>query len=250
MSKKVAILFSGGLDSTALAYQNCLEGNDVLLVYTKILNNPNKTKRELESCHKIKEILFDKFPNMQLTLAINEVKIGRNNENLNFAQIPVHFLSMVETCCNHWVDEIQIGYVMGDDAISYLDDLRKLYKDHRFLFEQEPPKLTFPLTKTKKIYINGKYRNDNVFKELLKHVTFCESELTDVTRCNRCHSCKRYDYEFDGVGIPQEFYHYYNAQELMEEHSSFVSAIETDIHIGDGCVDDCAEMIYDPRETE
>ena len=235
--KNNAILFSGGLDSTTLAYQNLKEGNNVLLLYTKILNNPNKTKRELKACEKIKDILRSVFPDKQISLEINEVKIGKHNDNLLFPQIPIHFFSMIESCCENHIDEIQIGYVMGDDAISYINDLQKLYSAHKFLFEKELPKLTFPLSKIKKEIIINKYHDDLIFKELLKHVVFCEDELIEGNvRCGHCHACRRYDYELGRTCIPEEFEHF---------NSYFRSNLNDRILIDDG------EIIYeDPRETE
>lgn len=46
MSKKVAILFSGGLDSTYLVWKNLKEGNVVLPIYVEIENNEVKTTME------------------------------------------------------------------------------------------------------------------------------------------------------------------------------------------------------------
>lgn len=43
MNKKVAVLFSSGLDSTYLIWKNLNEGNEVFPIYITISNNENKT---------------------------------------------------------------------------------------------------------------------------------------------------------------------------------------------------------------
>ena len=56
MSKKVAVFFSGGLDSTYLVWKNLSDGNTVLPVYVEIENNEVKTileKNRMESVYKI-----------------------------------------------------------------------------------------------------------------------------------------------------------------------------------------------------
>ena len=46
MSKKVAVLFSGGLDSTYLVWKNLKDGNEVQPIYIEIQNNKVKSTIE------------------------------------------------------------------------------------------------------------------------------------------------------------------------------------------------------------
>jgi 7-cyano-7-deazaguanine synthase in queuosine biosynthesis len=55
--KKVAVLFSGGLDSTYLIWKNLKDGNQVFPIYVEIQNNETKTILEKNRT----ELLFREF---------------------------------------------------------------------------------------------------------------------------------------------------------------------------------------------
>jgi len=55
--KKVAVLFSGGLDSTYLVWKNLNEGNIVYPIYIEIENNITKTILEKNRI----ELLYKEF---------------------------------------------------------------------------------------------------------------------------------------------------------------------------------------------
>ena len=93
------------------------------------------------------------------------------------------------------IDKIAIGYVMNDDAISYIPDMEKIYMAYKPLSGiKRWPKLVFPLKSTHK---------GNMIKELpdemVNIVTFCEgNHLTD--NCGECIPCKRWKrLEEDGI---------------------------------------------------
>ena len=54
--KKVALLFSGGLDSTYLMYKNLEEGNIVYPYYIEVKNNEKKTELELNRSNLIVDV--------------------------------------------------------------------------------------------------------------------------------------------------------------------------------------------------
>jgi hypothetical protein len=151
MSKKVAVLFSSGLDSTYLVWKNLKEGNEVTPVYFEINNNENKTIMEKNRI----ELLVKEFNiDTELKSRVNRVEYAIDvgvvvyNDKLYFKQIPIWLLGLIYIQGLD-VDEIQIGYVANDDAIPYLNDIKKIYKSYQPICEKLIP-LTFPLTKTKK----------------------------------------------------------------------------------------------------
>src|SRR5258706_4867360 len=146
--KRVAILFSSGLDSTYLIWKNLENGNEVLPIYIEIKNNENKTKIEKQNVTMLCEMFREKYGDkkIQHTCFISEVLITNNNLDLLFTQLPIWIFSLVYLPM-HRIDEIQIGYVMNDDAISYINEIKKFYKAHSWLHEIKQPKLVFPLIK-------------------------------------------------------------------------------------------------------
>lgn len=82
------------------------------------------------------------------------------------------------------IDEIQIGYIMNDDAISYLEDVRNLYDAYKPFIVANRPKLEFPLTKMKKRDILNQLP-----EFIVKNISYCE--LYDEKNC-KCESCKKH----------------------------------------------------------
>lgn len=171
--KKVAVLFSSGLDSTYLVWKNLKEGNKVLPFYIQINNNINKKLVEKQNV----VLLFEKFrkefgnqiehPEMILDLMVYRAWNG-----LKFQQVPI-WLFALNYVRDSDVDEIQIGYVSNDDAISYTDEIVKTYENQRWFFNNEKIKtrLTFPLVKEKKEQMLKELRET----EYVKFIFSCEN---------------------------------------------------------------------------
>ena len=149
LKKNVAVLFSSGLDSTYLMYKNLEDGNNVLPIYAQILNNENKTKIEKQNVKMLYHLFHEKYSNqIERPLFVSEVNI-HGSHDLMFKQLPIWIFSILYLPFSE-IDEIQIAYVMNDDAISYIDDIKKLFRAHKFLHRCKQPKLVFPLTKIDK----------------------------------------------------------------------------------------------------
>ncbi len=130
--KKVAVLFSSGLDSTYLVWKNLKEGNIVTPIYIEIQNNEVKTIIEK---NRIK-LLYDEFSKefngssnyddhkiMPIQYLLS-TSVHANEDSLHFKQVPIWIFALVFSQGLN-VDEIQIGYVSNDDAIPYLSDIKK-----------------------------------------------------------------------------------------------------------------------------
>lgn len=147
MSKNVLILFSGGLDSTYLMWKNLKEGNKVYPVYFEITNNENKTIVEKQQ---IKLIISELEREFDTHITINYVTnfgVLSYQDNVMFSQPLIWAISMPFSIDNYH-DEINVGYVSGDDAILYLNEIKQLYEATK-PFTKKHLELRFPLVEEK-----------------------------------------------------------------------------------------------------
>lgn len=182
MRKKfILVSWTGGLDSTYLVKKLLDEGHYVETVHTNILNNTSQMKREQNAIDK----LIHKFREYSNYRGHSEVELTVALGNVRLSQVPVIIQTLVASYTTH--DEVAIGYVMNDDAVSFINDIKKLWLSYKLLCEPtEYPKLTFPIIKIPKniIYLS-------LSDEYLNHVTWCERTEDTNKKCNICSSCLR-----------------------------------------------------------
>lgn len=254
--KRVAVLFSSGLDSTYLLWKNLEEGNEVTPIYIEIKNNENKTKIEKQNVEMLCELFREKYGYRKITqpLYVAQVSIINGNHDLMFSQLPIWIFSLVYIPI-HRIDEIQIGYVLNDDAISYVDEIKKFYKSHAWLQTIKQPKLVFPLIKDCKdkmmreipqVYMN--YISSCENPKLLPyhmHVKGSEKKLQFYRPCGECVPCKRIirdhlDYNFLYRQMICEHYEKFNLGVLFydlkkaqpETYDKIIKIIDNDNMIG------------------
>jgi len=219
MSKKVAVLFSGGLDSTYLVWKNLKDGNEVFPIYIEIENNEiksilekNRVKllcKEFSKEFDAKKDIFERKQINDVEFALN-VSVKANESSLYFKQVPIWLFGLV-FFQSLPVDEIQIGYVSNDDAISYLEDIQNIYKSYQTICEPMKP-LVFPLTKKKKYdmahELPKQYR-DLIFScEMATIVGSKDAEIIKYEACCDCVPCKHIIAEdYYGFGEYPEPYH-------------------------------------------
>lgn len=199
--KRITVLFSGGLDSTYLVWKLLEEGHIVEPVYFEIANNKGKTISEKRAI----KIIFDKFKEnykSQLvhyeTLKTTKIEIlgGSSWDRLiSLAQVPVWIFGMMYIN-GKAADEVHVGYVLNDDAISFIPEIRKIYNSYKGICcekaKAEWPKLKFPIIKMSK---------DEIWRELpteyRDHVWWCENPTHDgnyenLAPCeDHCVACKK-----------------------------------------------------------
>lgn len=183
--KKVLLLWSGGLDSTYLLCDNLFEGNEVETVYLEIKNNERKVKREKDAIQKITEEIYRLKigQHFERSLGLEVVLYDTNCLQLNQ---PLTWLYGLAFHNLTKVDEIQIGYCMNDDAISFIEDIKRVWEAYKpFFYEGEQPKLVFPLIKKKKTSMF------TMLPESIRNmIVFCEKPNGDID-CGECSACKR-----------------------------------------------------------
>jgi 7-cyano-7-deazaguanine synthase in queuosine biosynthesis len=200
-NKKILVSFSGGLDSTYLVYDNLRKGNTVTGLYTTIKNNINKIRVETHQTKKLGKLFKEDFPG-QFTL---DMGIGfdiPSSNDLIFKQTLIWLVSLLYHHSSSY-DEVQIGAVMNDDMISFIDDIKNIWESFSFLNPKHPI-LTFPLMKNGKAQLSDslpkKYKDLVVFCEnptIIKDYGLPEEDNFEFTNCGECHSCKRYEFDKD-----------------------------------------------------
>jgi hypothetical protein len=98
--------------------------------------------------------------------------------------------------CRKYHDELCIGYILGDQMISFLDDLRNIWSSMTS-FKSDLPPLSFPLIKTEKSSINSSLPPD-----ILKLCVWCENP-DDGKPCGYCRKC--HDEAMRISGVPFSF---------------------------------------------
>lgn len=190
--KKVIVLFSGGLDSTYLLWKNLEDGNEVQPVYISIKNNYNKVKVEKQQTKKLYSKFHEKYGDkIKRVENILDFELITTNYSVNLAQIPI-WISGILYYQSKRYDEIQIGYVMNDDAVSYIDVFKKIYESYSEILNEKIP-IHFPLVKYSKVNIIN-----NLPEEYHELITACENprilnekylEDIEYKPCGYCDAC-------------------------------------------------------------
>lgn len=192
MKKSIGVMFSGGLDSTYLVWKNLRRGHFVNLYYVEIENNDTKAKKEKEQIEKLWKAFDDAYPGMvgSMCVIMNIKVLETFDPSYVLVQPPVwvYALSWIQ----HRVDEVQIAYVSGDDAIRFIPSIQNLYKAYGgFMvdnFKMKP--LKFPLIKISKEKMMAELP-----RKFAEHVWSCEPQYYDMDAihpCGTCVPCKKY----------------------------------------------------------
>ena len=185
--KKILVLWSGGLDSTYLVYMLLQQGHTVCASYVELQNNDSKVRAERRAIESLlKE--FKKYPYFKYVGTAATIEINGDAKKLRYRQTLLWLLAAAYKI-DPTYDEVTFGYVMNDDMISYLEDIRNIWNSFSALSYDGLPKLSFYLTKEKKSDVY------NLLPEKFRrHVVWCELPHKVQDRfisCGKCIPCKR-----------------------------------------------------------
>lgn len=172
-SNVVGVVYSGGWDSTLLMLRNIEAQRFIQPILFGYVDDD--VIREIGL-----KILSAKYGRFILPpISVSPLTIGGNVENNCCGQQAyIHFmLGFLPVDLLPMLSEIQVGYVMNDDAISFLDELRSLTKTHFEIQQKLNVPVTYPLTKISR---------DEVHEEV-------KQKLGDFCTCI---SCERPDTKF------------------------------------------------------
>jgi len=132
------------------------------------------------------------------------------------------------------IDEVQIGYVSNDDAVSYIKDLQKIYKSYQAICEPMKP-LVFPLIKTKKIMmiheLPHQYRELIISCEGAIIVGDNDAEIVQYEPCCECVPCRTImSTDYYGTGEYPENY----KNGLIQHHARQLRKLNYKVIDGEG----------------
>lgn len=176
-------LWSGGLDSTFLVAKLLDEGHNVTCGYINLTNNEHIIEREEFARNKIEKYFSIKYRDKFNYIGkISDITINYANPKILIMQAYIWLFSYVSIPRD--IDNVAIGYIMNDDAISFLDEIKNIFKSYTMLNNQKI-ELIFPLIKFKK----SKIWHNSLMIDIRKNVSWCEDIFED--NCGKCESCKR-----------------------------------------------------------
>lgn len=187
-SKTIKILFSGGLDSTYLVWKALNEGHRVQPIYIELVNNHTKVEAEKKTISELMKLFREDFQ-YQIESVQYDVKFEtRSSGLLSFTQPPIWITSSLFYSSD--ADEMWIGYVLNDDAISFLPDIKKLYYAFRpFVNKNHMPKLVFPIIKLSKSEIHDKLPKK--YSALTHSCENPDKRGDEYSECGHCIPCAR-----------------------------------------------------------
>ena len=164
--KIVGVLFSNGLDSTYRIIEEINKGNIVVPI-TNVFND-DYDLYNIAVC--TIEILANMYPkSLHGIVKMIDIKF---NENVNFRDsfkytqqfINPYCISLIDLKILGLLDEIHYSLVLEDQGVSYIDDIRNVYKlGFNFNLDYiqnklEIPELKFDMIKYDKVYLYEKYK--------------------------------------------------------------------------------------------
>lgn len=184
---RVLVPWSGGMDSTFLIWQLLASGQKVQEVYINLTNNSIKTEMEKRARERLIPVFKDLFKHSYDVNSSYESTFNINHGPLmDMKQNCIWLLALAYTC-NHDTQSVQMGYIMNDCTLSYLDEMKQTWAAlNRFANGKLPP-LQFPIIKWNKAQIK-----ETLPAQLFEHIWYCENPV-DNKPCHDCDTCKRHD---------------------------------------------------------
>lgn len=186
------ILFSGGLDSTYLLYQQ-LKKSDVEILYVAANQHERKITAEINQRRKIINWLSANAGEHQLYRIRREMRVDMQIKELGldtaYHQIMPWFHAAIERSTGQRHSEVQMAYVMGDQIAYELQNIQQGWDILSKSLKHYPIPLTFPLVRTHKSRIM------RLMPAALQALTWhCElpepAEGPDLYKaCNLCTAC-------------------------------------------------------------
>jgi hypothetical protein len=197
---KYLVPFSGGLDSTFLIWCLLKQGHTVDALCYNINDTPQEI-RQNAAIDKLVPILqtHGSFRLFRERIGGHSSGIVGGHTPIVLGQVPHHMFHIVNNIRDH--DFVAMAYVLGDHAISFLDEIEAIYNSYTGISDKgvsdilsdvapnwgpcKHPKLVFPLKQLSKSIIYNLLPHD-----LRLNVTWCEDVCNVEDNCGKCKSCK------------------------------------------------------------
>ena len=243
--KNILLSISGGYDSTYLLIKNLKNGNIVYPVYTFVsCINPVKQLIEYDIIKKLICKLQKKYDNIY-DLNVNQINIDCP-KNL-YSNQPILWLQALfkEVKDKPFIDEVHIGYISSDMAVSLIKEIKSLWKC-LFSFSHPAyfiPKLKFPLINlTKGKIIENLIAFD---EEIYKNCWTCELPIMVkkkkidkdsieiiVASCGNCLPCEHIQDTIDDSKNNRQVYKFiFNTKYFINDINLRIKKIVKDVII-------------------
>jgi len=173
---------------------------------------------------------------------IMNIDLFEYGDFLDFKQVPIWIFAMLWINSRYY-DEIHVGYVMGDDAIGYIDDIEYIYYSFNKIMSEQIP-IKFPLVKTQKSHIirelPKKYTELTHSCENPYNVTKLKDGGYDYKMCGICPACTKIIHtDKFGFGLNDRELHlkeeiYERELRRVTERIKYPNGIISDKKIADG----------------
>ena len=206
MKKQILQAVSGGFDSSYLLIKNLQNGDTVQPVYI-FVSSINRIKQKIESSvvkNLIKKLQV-KHDNLKDLI---EADISMDSTRNIISDQPIYWtLALFKEVKKYGFynnyDEVHIGYILQDAAISYLREIKALWKALHSFSHPDPdfviPKLCFPLSKYHKVQIINslQYLDDDIIDscwncenpDIIKTTRHKDTIEAYIEPCGNCAPC-------------------------------------------------------------
>ena len=187
------VLWSGGLDSTAILLYYLKENIPFETVYISVENNKIKAREEKKARKKIMNALQNYYG---VNITDHEVKMGVIDFKYDkpMAQPLLWMFGIIQSIHGKY-DCVNLGYVMGDGFWHIRHNFERAYwhlkrvMDNHF---KSLPNLHYPFEWTDKNELTRLYYSDDIGKYIFPMIWVCESSEEPSIQCGKCEPCKRF----------------------------------------------------------
>lgn len=184
--KRIAVMWSGGKDSTYLIMKALEAGELVTGLYVQVENNQNKVGSEIKALEALTWEIQNLYPKQFEVKTIASVDLAETYD-VKWGQPVIWLFAASYVVSSEKFKSLQVGYILCDGIISYLDDLKSLWKMMAGIVRRdEPVPLEFPLWRTDSGTIKDYFHYHN---DLKQHLVFCENPVEGAP-CHYCDKCK------------------------------------------------------------
>lgn len=199
---RVAVPWSAGLDSTLLVCA-LLEAGAYVQAIGCCFNRSPAQYIQMKCRRAMGEAIaekWDKFAHHEVNLmqeTVTQSYRGCMFDGRTLSQ-PAIWTSLMDMYAHGNTDVVAMGYVMGDDALSFLDEIRKSWNGRQML-KEKCPAIVFPLMKIHKVEVSSHV--ENLPSNISKWIYTCEQVhyISNVSNLspnfgsvdNKCHTCKK-----------------------------------------------------------
>lgn len=190
-NKRPLILWSGGLDSSWLVYQELLKG-DVDYISINAGQDGNKRRAEFRAREAMKAWFATQKLGSLRELSYPEFELNMTaTKHLTWSQTIPWLVAAVQVVDVERHSKVMMGYVLGDEVISVLDQFQLAWDGMQGVCKHSKVPLEFPLTMISKFRILSQ-----IPRGLYQHVWYCElpiredvDDFPQYTPCNACIAC-------------------------------------------------------------